>query len=374
MKLYSSYIVKNLFLPTILIAVSLVCVAWLARSLRYIEIIINQGFPLSDFLYFVTLLIPNLLEYVLPIAVFISTIYVYNKLLYESELLVLRASGVSNFALAKPVLTFAIILTALGYIISLYAQPLTAREFRDMQFSMRDNYTNLLLREGVFNNPATGFTVYLRTRDESGLLRGILVHDSRDENKTVTMMAQEGRIESTETGLKFYMKNASRHTIDKKTGEVSILYFDSYPADISFYRNEDGKRILKKDERYLPELLYPESEIVGKELDKFNAEAHQRLTWPMFNISLPLLVVTILLAGDFNRRGQSRKILIAVIAGFSFILLAMALKNMVASGSRIAVYGLYITQFALISGCVTMLLSARFKFLQTKKQPIIEES
>ena len=360
MKLYSRYILKNLVLPTLLIAVSLVCVAWLARSLRYIEIIVNQGFPLSDFLYFVTLLLPNLLAYVLPIAVFIATIYVYNKLLYESELLVLRASGVSNFALAKPIFTFAIILTAIGYFIALYAQPLAAREFRDMQFKMRDSYTNLLLREGVFNNPANGFTVYLKKREPDGLLRGILVHDNRDADKTVTMMAQEGSITSTDTGLKFFMKNASRHTIDKKTGEVSILYFDSYPADISFYTSSDGKRPLKKDERYLADLLYPESEIVGKEINKFNAEAHDRLTWPILNISLPLLAIVILLSGDFNRRGQSRKIIFAVVLGLGAVLLAMGLKNMVASGKEFAVYGLYLLQIGLISSCFFMLLSNGF--------------
>ena len=249
MKLYKHYILKNLFLPTVLVVISLVCVAWLNRSLSYIEIIIGQGFPLSDFLYFVALLIPNLLEFVLPISVFIATIYVYNKLLYESELLVLKAAGVSRLSMAKPALYFGLSLAALAFLLSLYVQPMASREFRDMQFKMRDNYTSVLLREGVFNTPAKGFTVYLQKRDADGLLRGILVHDNRDPNKTVTMMAEQGRLEATTTGLKFYMKNASQHTIDKKTGEVSILYFDSYPADISFFTSADGKRVLKKEFR-----------------------------------------------------------------------------------------------------------------------------
>lgn len=362
MKLYARYILRNLLLPTLLIVISLVCVAWLNRSLSYIEIIIGQGFPLSDFLYFVALLVPNLLEFILPISVFIATIFVYNKLLYDSELLVLKAAGVSRLSMAKPALYFGLTLAALAFALSLYVQPLAAREFRDMQFKMRDNYTSVLLREGVFNTPATGFTVYLKKRDASGLLRGILVHDNRDPNKTVTMMAEQARLEATTTGLKLYMKNASQHTIDKKTGEVSILYFDSYPADISFYTSADGKRVLKKDERNLVELLYPENNIVGKELNKFNAEAHQRLTWPLLNISLPLLVVVILLSGDFNRRGQSRKIITAAISGLALIILAIALKNMVGSGKQFAIYGLYLLQISSITLCIIALASKKMIF------------
>ncbi len=366
MKLYARYILKNLLLPTLLVAISLVCVAWLNRSLSYIEIIVSQGFPLSDFIYFVALLLPNLLEFVLPISVFCATIYVYNKLLYESELLVLKAAGVSRLGLAKPVIAFAIILTAIGYLLALYIQPLAAREFRDMQFEMRDNYTSVLLREGVFNNPTDGFTVYLKKREDDGLLRGILVHDSRDEGKTVTMMAEEGRLEPTSQGLKFYMKNASRHTIDKKTGEVSILYFDSYPADINFYATEQGERPLKKDERFLDELFYPADEQLDRQQRKFNAEAHQRLTWPLFSLTLPMLVVVVLLSGDFNRRGQSRKIIMAVVAGLLCVVLAIALKNMISGGKQFAVYALYLLQLLLVAFSVAFLMKSRQRVKKSK--------
>lgn len=368
MKLYARYILKNLFLPTLLIAISLVCVAWLNRSLSYIEIIVSQGFPLSDFLYFVALLLPNLLEFVLPISIFCATIYVYNRLLYESELLVLKAAGVSRLGLAKPAIAFALILTAIGFFLSLYVQPLAAREFRDMQFEMRDNYTSVLLREGVFNNPASGFTVYLKKREPDGLLRGILVHDSREEGKTVTMMAEEGRLEPNASGLKFYMKNASRHTIDKKTGEVSILYFDSYPADINFYTSADGKRTLRKDERFLSELLYPNEDVAENQLHKFNAEAHQRLTWPLFSITLPLLVVVILLSGDFNRRGQTRKIITCVVVGLGMVILAISLKNMISSGKYFAVYAIYLLQVFLLISCLIALSSKKISLLGKNKK------
>lgn len=361
MRKYTAYILRHLLMPTSLITIALVCVAWLSRSLRYIEIIINQGFPVSEFLYFVALLIPELLEFVMPISVFCATIYVYNKLIYDSELLVLQAAGLSNLNLARPVIAFGALIMFFGYLLSLYLQPIAAREFRDLQFKMRDSYSNFLLREGVFNTPIQGFTIYVRKRFDDGTLGGILVHDSRDPEKTTTMMAEQGKISAISDGLKIYMKKASRHIIDKKTGEVSILYFESYPAEIKLEAKNKTERVLKKDERFLTELLFPEVDIGNKEQDKFNAEAHQRITWPMLNLTLPLLVIATMLSGDFNRRGQSKKIVSVIVVGISLVLIEVALKNLAAGGAKLGIYGLYLAQLVAIGLALAMLAGLNFR-------------
>mgnify|MGYP006309810713 CR=1 FL=1 len=45
---------------------------------------------------------------------------------------------------------------------------------------------------------------------------------------------------------------------------------------------------------------------------RFRVEAHQRLTSPLLGLALPLIGLAALLTGEFNRRGQGRRILAAV--------------------------------------------------------------
>src|ERR1700727_1241695 len=99
---YSKYIVKNLVHSTLLITFSLTSIVWLTQALRFIDFIVNQGVSIIIFLTLTALLIPSLLFMILPPAMFCSVLFVYNKLRNDSELVVMQASGLSNWRLAKP--------------------------------------------------------------------------------------------------------------------------------------------------------------------------------------------------------------------------------------------------------------------------------
>ena len=106
--------------------------------------------------------------------------------------------------LAVPALFVASFITFIIYIISFYALPASYREFKDMQSFIRNNYASTLLQEGVFSTPVDRLTVYIESRDNEGILRGILVHDARDPERPITMMAQEGVLQQTPAGPRFF--------------------------------------------------------------------------------------------------------------------------------------------------------------------------
>src|SRR3546814_8430201 len=67
-----------------------------------IYLILNRGLPVSTFLYMATLLLPRFLIIVVPIAAFCATLFTYNKMISDSELIVMRSAGLSQYSLAKP--------------------------------------------------------------------------------------------------------------------------------------------------------------------------------------------------------------------------------------------------------------------------------
>lgn len=325
---YSKYIIMNLGGATLFIASSLTCVIWLTQSLRFVDLIVNRGLDMLAFLYLTTMLLPSLLGFLLPIAIAISALYAYHKLIADSELVILKSAGLSRWQLARPALLFSVLLVAVGYLISLYLLPLTYRQYKDMQAFARDNYASLLLQEGVFNTPVDGLTVFIRERYSDGTLKGILVHDNRDPKQPTTMMAEEGRLIKTAQGPRFVLVNGNRQEIDHEAERLSYLAFDDYILDISLFAGERGARAREAKERYLGELLNPEAGITDIQRAEFLAEAHQRITWPLYNLAMPLFVLAVLLGGQFNRRGNWRRYTVTLVSVSFIIAGAVGISNM----------------------------------------------
>ncbi len=332
---YQRYILKLLVWPMLLITFSLTCIIWLTQALRFIDFIINRGLSILDFVHITLLLVPSLLTIILPVALFISVIFSYNKLVADSELVVMEASGLSPWQLARPALTIGLIVTLISYALSLYIMPAANRQFKDMQSFLRDNYTSILLQEEVFNHPAPGLTVFVRERNDDGTLRGILVHDNRIASQSVTMMADEGRMTQTPRGPRFLLIRGMRQQI--REGRISWLDFDSYNLDLSFYTQQAQKRIPDARERFVTDLFAPKEDIPEAQRNKFLAEAHQRLTWPLYSLGLAMLSVAVLLRSEFNRRGRWKRITALSGGALIIVLITFGLNNLTARMPMLAV-------------------------------------
>ena len=92
------YILRQALTIMLFVAVSFTAAVWLVQSLRLIDLIVNRGLSLGLFFYLAVLILPRLIDVVLPIAVFIAILFTYNRLMSESELIVMRAAGMSASA------------------------------------------------------------------------------------------------------------------------------------------------------------------------------------------------------------------------------------------------------------------------------------
>lgn len=325
------YVLRQLAWATVLVCVGLTCVIWLTQSLHFVDLIVNRGIDLSAFASLTLYLLPTYLVIVIPIAFFAAVLFTYNKLIVDSELIVLRAAGLRPQTLAAPALVLALMLTAICYSATLYFLPNSYREFKDLQFLFRHSYSAVLLREGVFNSFGEGLTVYVRERAGNDELYGILMHDSRNAKQSVTIMAEHGKFVRTDTGPKVILLNGNRQEIDEEPSRLQLLYFDRYTVDLGNVGQAPGYRWREPRERYLPELFFPtNSEDDQNNKGKLIAEGHQRLVSPLYNLSFLFIALATLLSGDFNRRGQTVRILIAV--GFAIVVefLGIGLNNLAA--------------------------------------------
>src|ERR1700735_2441487 len=98
------YILRQCLSGMLFVTGALTAAVWLAQSLKLVDLIVNRGLSAEIFLYLSLLIVPKFLDIVLPIGTFIAVLFVFNKLITESELVVMRSAGLSPFGLAQPVL------------------------------------------------------------------------------------------------------------------------------------------------------------------------------------------------------------------------------------------------------------------------------
>jgi len=314
MKSLDRYIFRQLFAGFVMIALALVCVLWLTQSLRFVEMIVNRGLGIGMFIYFTALLLPNFLTVILPVALFGVITFVYSRLNNDREMPVMRASGMSNWAIARPALVLTALVMMASYSLNLYMVPKSYELFRELQWELRNSMSHLLLREGAFNEISSKVTVYVRQRTQEGQLLGILVHDETDPNSPVTLMAERGALVEVNGSARVIMFEGNRQVVNNTTGKFSMLYFDRYTHEIPIKTQSQIQRQPEARELMVPDLLTPQDNPNVSEHDwgKHIVEGHQRLLTPFLCLSNALAALMFLTAGQFSRRGQSKRILLAI--------------------------------------------------------------
>lgn len=355
----NAYLLRQLAIVTVLVTLTLTCAIWLTQSLRFVELIVNRGLTIGTFLYLTMLLLPSFLWLMLPIAVFTAVLFTYHRLTSDSELVVMRAIGLSPVQLARPALMIAVVVVLLGYSLSLYFLPRAYRDFKDLEFDVRNDFAGLLLREGAFTTMASNVTVYVRQRDVSGDLVGILVHDGRKAGEPSTIIAERGRLAISEDGPRVVLVNGTRQELDRASGRLRFLYFDRYSVDLGRVAQRSGARWREPRERYLHELFGPPLD----ENDRQNrarllAEGHNRVMAPLLALTFTLVALATLLSGEFNRRGHARRLVAAIVAAIVLQTSSIAIQNLVTKFPTLAPL-VYVAALAPMSFAIWWLLYQR---------------
>lgn len=279
----------------------LIGVVWLTQSLKLINLITTRGIDFISFLKIASMLVIPLAYLVIPIAFFIAVMLFIHSSISDRELVVMKASGMSNFQIAKPIIVLALIFTVINYAISFYFLPKSYREFKDMQELFKNKYLSLLLEEGIFNTQVKNMTVYIDSKDDDGVFNGIFIYDARNAAKPVTIMADSGMIIKNDFGPEFVLNNGTHQEENKKTGHVSMILFDKYRFDLSLFIGAgDSKRPLDANEMYISELFEGQEDI--KSENEFFVQGNQRLVWPLYVLILGILSSAVMMSGSYSRK------------------------------------------------------------------------
>ncbi len=320
----SYYVLKQLMGPVALFAFLMTCVIWLTQALYFLDLIINRGQSATTFAYITALVLPSVLVIVLPLAFFFGSLYALSRLNSDSELVVMASAGFSRAQLAVPTLAAAAIVMALTYLCALYLMPAGQRALNAKIGDIQTNIGAALLNEGTFNTPAKGLTVFIRAIDPDGVIHGALVHDNRNAKSPITYFAESGRIVQTPEGARLVMVDGTIEQSSHRGARLQILKFQRYVFDLEQFVNKAPVSDRNTNERFIGELLNPNPALKPKIRNAYIAEAHNRLSQPLYCFAFALIALAAVTRG---RRGRGVH------------MLRMTVACVAATGLRIAGYG-----------------------------------
>ena len=312
MGILSRYIFKECFSYFLICLSTFTALILTARILKFTNLIVNKGVEFSNIVKLFLSIIPTFLEIAIPMSVLLGLMLAFARLSGDSEIVVIRASGITIKQLLKPILIFAILASSFSYYVSLQLRPYGYRLFNETLFEIAKTKSTAGITAGFFNKLGS-ITVYTEDIDyKSGELGNTLIDDKRNAEGRKIIISKSGNISSDPRSQQIlinlkegtiHQKNKKEYGITNFTTNKLILAPEDLYSDISLKKDNRGRELSVSDlesrlEFYKDKIKASsgvETLEVQKELSKkynrFRLEYALRYAMPFISFILALLAV-----------------------------------------------------------------------------------
>ncbi len=210
------------------------------QMLRLATALIEHSVPLLILLKIVGYMIITFMPIVLPLAFLFSVLVAFGRLSSDSELVAMKAHGVSIFRLSLPVFGLSLIVAALSLSLNLFWAPQAKYESRATLIRLTNTTPIATIQKSSFTSGFFGLMIYAENIDaKTEMLQNVFLYDERDERAPRTIIAPAGQIVRVKTGsdlgasiaLKLY--NGEIHSNNTSTASYQKTTFREYQVYLS---------------------------------------------------------------------------------------------------------------------------------------------
>ncbi len=315
MSRFDRYLLSQLLALFGFFSLVLVAIYWVNRAVGLFDELIGDGQTALVFLEFSLLTLPNVIRLVLPISAFAATVYAVNRLMGDSELVVMQATGFSSFRLARPVLYFGLCVALMMAVLLHVLVPASRAMLAARSAELSENVTARYLSDGEFMHPTEGVTLYIARISERGELTDVFLADDRKPEARRTYTASRALLVRGESGPKLIMFDGMVQDLSGKD-RLSVTRFADFTYDLGQMIDAGTLPGRTIDELSTADLLRAEPALLTETREDraaFLAEGHLRFAMPFLATAAALIGFSALLLGGFSRFGLWRQIGLAVL-------------------------------------------------------------
>ncbi|MBF0212712.1 MAG: LPS export ABC transporter permease LptF [Magnetococcales bacterium] len=296
----------------------------LPQILLLVDLWINKGASFSVLRQMIFYAVPQFMVGTLPMALLSGTLLTLGRLARDSELVVIKASGVSLWQLARPIGALVAIFTVFALLLNWIWVPRAFYEFTVLKKALLSSNTALTMQSRTFNRSIPGLTIYINHQDPlTGTLEGVLIHDQRVPSETVTITARRAHPHTrADRKAALFLEEGSRHWTSK-SGHYRQMRFARFDLGLEVVLGLVPQH--KKQEIDELDPLELQAAIATGSPERQQAarmEWHRRLAFPVATLIMGLLALPLGMQQS-HRTGKSFGFIVAIlILIFHFLLLA----------------------------------------------------
>jgi lipopolysaccharide export system permease protein len=265
----------------------------------------------------------------LPLAFLLTVLIGFGRLSSDSELIAMKANGISLTRLSVPIFFFALIVSGVCVGLNNHWVPWGETAFKKTQIKMGNTKAVSAIKEGTFTSGFFDLLIFADHVDtKTNRMHHVFIYDEREPKNPLTYVSQDAEIipvrTSTELGAAILLRlyNGSMHHDNKETQTYEKMNFDTYHLYLKIDEGSDTT-ILKPHMILEDDLI---EKIKTSSLDTHAGREYRAEYWRRYAMALSPVIFVLLGIGFGTFRNRTARTG-AVLTVFFIILVYWSLQT-----------------------------------------------
>ncbi len=235
-KIYQNYIIE-IFKTFLTILFGLSIIAWTVRAVNFLDLIVENGYPVITYFQYSFLNLFGILTKFIPLSFLLALTIFIVKQIQENELIILWTSGVKKIQLVHLFFFFSLGISIFYMVFSVLITPTALNKSRQLLGNEKISSFLPTIKIQQFSDSFNGLTFIVDDKFENQI-KNIFLQDSADVLKNIstgnekkpstTIVASKGLIESK----KMILFNGQIISSNKNNKENEIIKFEQLNIDL----------------------------------------------------------------------------------------------------------------------------------------------
>jgi LPS export ABC transporter permease LptG/LPS export ABC transporter permease LptF len=224
MKILTRYIFKEMLVPTILGFIFYTFLILTRQLFDLAGMVIKRSLPASTVFTMLGLSLPNIIVLTVPMSFLFGVLLAVGRLSSDSEIIAMRALGVSMRTLYRPVFFFSFVIFLLNLYLMNVLLPKGNSGLMAIKFEIATSQASNAIQPRVFYDDYENLMIYVNDVDSHGKWKGVFVADSRGEEANPTGNTPAQLVESARRNTTFFgAQHGTTRIIVAETGTLTYL-------------------------------------------------------------------------------------------------------------------------------------------------------
>jgi lipopolysaccharide export system permease protein len=228
-KLLARYLLKELLVPLVVWVAFLFLLLFVMQFLRGTDVLLGSAIRADDIGRLILYLGPHFLVMALPIAFLLAILLGMGRMSEDRELMALQALGVGPLQLLAAPVVVSVGLSGLMVLLACTAEPWGLSSVRDLVNEVIKKNVAGDVKSGVFYEDLSDLTLYAERVDpEGGQWTHVLLHDDRDPNNPMLVLANRGQVSTQGRGeaMRLELEAGEVHRASSASTDYSVIRFE----------------------------------------------------------------------------------------------------------------------------------------------------